>query len=69
MTGCSNTGTAPLKTGGDIDALIFKPFRFQELRDLIFNLNPSHPFSSGTRSADLSESLAAPGFPRSNFRG
>jgi CheY-like chemotaxis protein len=52
MTGFSSAETVRLKTGGDIDALLFKPIGLKELRDLISDLDLSDPFHPHPLSKD-----------------
>lgn len=54
MTGCSSDAAGRLRTGGDIDAVMFKPIGLKELRDLIFGLNLSRTFPPGSVSPSIS---------------
>jgi CheY-like chemotaxis protein len=54
MTGCSSDVASRLRTGGDIDAVMFKPIELKELRDVISGLNLSRAFHPGSVSPSIS---------------
>jgi DNA-binding NtrC family response regulator len=54
MTGCSTLEMSRLTSGGEIDALLFKPIGLRELRDLISQLDLSSALSRGPLSPPVS---------------